>query len=217
MQCAACGTEVPAESTFCPKCGQRLQGNGGPGAQARGAEVAAAERFRNEAESRVNVEPPSEEVLWEGNYSGKAMVGSWLLVLLATVALIAAGVWFNNSNAWLAVAGICVAAWAIVALVMGYRKASVHYVLRQERLIHEKGILKRVTDRIETIDIDDVTCEQGFVERVLGVGSIRIHSSDRTHPELLLLGIAEVNHVAELIDDVRRRERRRRGLHIESI
>ena len=67
------------------------------------------------------------------------------------------------------------------------------------------------------IDIDDVTFSQGLVQRMVGVGTIRIVSSDRSHPELFLYGIADVQEVAETLDDVRRKERRRRGLHIEAI
>ena len=67
------------------------------------------------------------------------------------------------------------------------------------------------------IDIDDVTYYQGLVERMLNVGSIKLESSDRTHPELWLRGIDNVGEVADLFDDLRRKERRRRGVHIESI
>ena len=67
------------------------------------------------------------------------------------------------------------------------------------------------------IDIDDVTFEQGLVQRMVNVGTIKISSSDRTHPELTLRGIEGVQEVADTIDDVRRKERRRRGLHIEAI
>jgi len=77
--------------------------------------------------------------------------------------------------------------------------------------------LVRTTDRIEVIDIDDVTYRQGIVERALGVGTILLESSDRTHPTLILSGIDDVQRVAGLIDDVRRKERRRRGIHIEQI
>ena len=94
---------------------------------------------------------------------------------------------------------------------------SVHYQLTTQRFIHKSGILKRVTDRIEVIDIDDVTYEQGIVQRMLGVGKIRITSSDRSHPELVLSGINDVATIADLIDDTRRAERRRRGVHIETI
>ena len=74
-----------------------------------------------------------------------------------------------------------------------------------------------MTDRIETIDMDDIAFVQGPVERVLGIGSIKVTSSDRTHPELHLIGIENVQHVAEMIDNARRAERLRRGIHIESI
>ncbi len=52
---------------------------------------------------------------------------------------------------------------------------------------------------------------------MLGVGTIRLTGSDRTHPEMILAGIDKVPEVASMFDDVRRAERRRRSLHIESV
>ena len=112
---------------------------------------------------------------------------------------------------------ICGFVWGGFAVQLGYRKLTVSYKLTTQRFIHESGLLKRVTDRIEVIDIDDVSLEQRVVERIMGVGSIKITSSDRSHPELHMHGIENVKEVALLIDDTRRAERRRRGLHIESI
>jgi len=51
----------------------------------------------------------------------------------------------------------------------------------------------------------------------VGVGTIRIVSSDRSHPDFSLPGIENARRVAEQFDDARRAERRRRGLHIEQI
>ena len=83
--------------------------------------------------------------------------------------------------------------------------------------MHRDGILVRQMDRIEMIDIDDVSYRQGPIQILLNVGSIRIVSSDTSHPQLDMPGIADVRMVADLIDDARRNERRNRGLHIESI
>jgi hypothetical protein len=77
--------------------------------------------------------------------------------------------------------------------------------------------LWRVTNRVEVIDIDDITFAQGPLERLLGVGTLQLTSSDRTHPELSLPGIDAVQQVASTFDDARRRERRKRGLHIEAV
>ena len=58
---------------------------------------------------------------------------------------------------------------------------SVHYLLTTQRFIHETGILRRVNDRIELLDMDDITFEQGLLERLVGVGTIRI-ASQRSQP-----------------------------------
>jgi len=131
--------------------------------------------------------------------------------------------------------------WLVGAVVYGLRRFGVHYELTSQRFIHQTGILTRDTDRIEVIDIDDVSFTQGPVQRVFGVGRITVTSSDRSHPLLHMIGrvfgvgritvtssdrshpllhmigIADVKSVAGLIDDVRRKERRRRSLHIEAI
>ena len=65
--------------------------------------------------------------------------------------------------------------------------------------------------------MDDITFEQGLLERLVGVGTIRILSSDRTSPTIVLPGIEGVQQVAGVLDNARLAERRRRGLHIEQI
>jgi membrane protein YdbS with pleckstrin-like domain len=162
----------------------------------------------------------SEATLWEGNYSAKAMIGSWLLGIVATVLLLAGGIFLNTmfpGIALLVAAGLILLLWIALGLQLLYRKWSVRYQLTNQRFIHRRGILKQVTDRIETIDMDDITFEQGIVQRMLGVGTIRITSSDRTHPELRLIGIEDVQRIANLIDSARRKERVRRGIHIEAV
>lgn len=214
MQCKSCGAETPEEAGFCPKCGAKLVDE----ARASESETSPAERLRNSAPGDADADGDEEQDLWEGGYSGKAMIGSWigagLATLVAVILVIALG-W--GTYGWLGVLIGAVLVWGGLALTLASRKLSVHYILTSQRFIHRTGILKRVTDRIEMIDIDDVTFAQGIVQRMVGVGTIHISSSDRTHPELLLLGIDDVKNVADTIDDVRRQERRKRGLHIESI
>jgi hypothetical protein len=49
------------------------------------------------------------------------------------------------------------------------------------------------------------------------VGTIHVSSSDRTHPVLHVAGVYNVKEVASMMDDARRTERIRRGLHIEAV
>jgi uncharacterized membrane protein YdbT with pleckstrin-like domain len=165
-----------------------------------------------------------ETDLWAGGYSPKAMFGTWLLSIAASAGIVALLVLFPNAlgeqmsakTAWSIGIAVVIAWWVFAILSYAYRRISVRYQLTSQRFIHKHGILVRTTDRIELLDIDDVTFSQGIIQRILGVGTIKLTSSDRSHPMLNLLGIDQVDRVSGMIDDARRKERRRRSLHIEA-
>ncbi|MGD9633647.1 MAG: PH domain-containing protein [Pirellulales bacterium] len=212
MQCKKCGATAPAESAFCPKCGAPL--NGAAATAAPGDAPSGTQRVVTAARGRGG--SPTEEDIWSGAYSAKAMAGTFMLAgaltLLAAIFSIFAG-----PPAWAAFLVGVVLVWSALGLVYWYRRTTVRYRLSTYRFFHESGLLSRVGNRIEVIDIDDVTVRQGPIERMFDVGTIRISSSDKTNPDLELPGIDHAKHVADLIDGARRAERNRRGLHIESI
>ncbi|WP_158264889.1 PH domain-containing protein [Blastopirellula marina] len=159
-----------------------------------------------------------EEQLWSGNYSAKDMYGSWIITgVLSIAALAVACVFFWAVPVVLGVIGVVALIWIALLFRLMWRKWSVQYELTTQRFVHQKGVLSRTTDRIEVIDIDDVTFTQSIFDRMFGVGTITVTSSDRTHPTLVLDGIEDVKYVADLIDGARRKERIRRGIHIEAI
>ena len=179
----------------------------------------AINRFRETVESKKREElddDEAEETAWSGGFSPKAMVGTWALMLVLSVLLVVLSAVFEQVTLGMALGGI-VLLWGISALRYGYRRLGYHYELTNQRFIHQAGLLHRQTDRIEVIDIDDVSFTQGPIQRIFGVGTITLTGSDRTHPNLSMLGISNVREVSGLIDDIRRKERRRRSLHIESI
>lgn len=182
------------------------------------AEETAATKFRQEIASKQSdlEDDEPEENLWSGGYSPKAMVGTW--ILMGVVSLVLLILPFVVPQLTFVVALLLILAiWVIGGVRYAWRRLGVHYQLTTQRFIHQTGILTRQTDRIEVIDIDDVSFTQGPIQRMFSVGTIVLTGSDRTHPTLSMLGIADVNNVAGLIDDIRRKERRRRSLHIESI
>lgn len=176
------------------------------------------DRFQQMAADRQGVDDEDEETLWTGSYSHLDMIGTWIGGGVATVAAVVIGLLLSLSGAgWLWLVGAIAIMWVGLALLYAYRRFSVHYTLTTQRLLTEMGILWRTMDRVELIDVDDVIYRQGPVDRLLGVGKIVVSSSDRTTPELELPGIENVREVADAIDDARRKERRSRGLHIESV
>ncbi|MBA2116663.1 PH domain-containing protein [Bremerella alba] len=152
-----------------------------------------------------------DEQIWSGGYSAVDQSGSFMVLSLITIGLIVGGVFF-----WPILIAIPVL-WVAQLIRVWWVKIGVSYELTTRRFMHEHGVIKRTTDRIEVIDIDDVTVEQGILDRMFNVGTIKITSSDRTHPELRIPGIKDVKKVALMIDDARQVQRDRRGVYIESV
>ena len=159
--------------------------------------------------------------LWEGGFSGKSMFGSWVAAAAVTIFIFVVISMIQslrtNVYVWYFAVAVVVILWLYLLGLMFYRKWGKHYELTSQQLKHREGIFFRKLDRIELIDIDDVNYQQGPIQTMLGVGNINVKSSDTSHPELILYGIANIKEVADMIDNARRNERRKRGLHIEAI
>jgi membrane protein YdbS with pleckstrin-like domain len=206
MTCDRCGGEVPAGAAFCSHCGAPLAEEG---------RAAGAERLRPR-DRNDGGNPRNEDELWSGTYSPKAMMGSALgLVILTVIGGVAAS--FAGPPGWMVFGIAAIVLWCLLGLVVLYRRLTVRYRLTTYRLFHETGLLSRTRDRIEVIDINDVTLRQGLIERMFNVGTIHVQSSDVTSPNLNMPGIEDVRRVTDLIDDTRRAERQRRGLFMENI
>jgi membrane protein YdbS with pleckstrin-like domain len=208
MHCDKCGRDVAGGSVFCPQCGGRLAS--GTAAVGPDADAVAAERLRT---NDGHAHPTPEEELWKGTYCPKAMIGTALSLAVLTI-VGGVGASFAGHLGWIAWAIIALMAWLWLGLVVLYRQLTVHYRLTSFRFFTETGLLSRVNNRIQVIDIDDVTTEQGPIERMLGLGTITIRARDETSPVLTLRGIENAPRVADMIDGARRGERNRRGLYV---
>ncbi|MFK7766490.1 MAG: PH domain-containing protein [Mariniblastus sp.] len=166
-------------------------------------------------------EDDPEQELWRGGFSARSMVGAWIGASLISGLVIYAVTNIaplrESSPVWLTGIGLVSTVWLSLLAVVAYRKLGQHYEISSQRLKHRSGVLIRQMDRIELIDIDDVSYRQGPLQAILNVGTIELLSSDTSHPKLNLRGIANVSSVANLIDDARRAERKKRGLYVESI
>ncbi len=214
MQCPRCLANVSPDVKFCPECGAALNDD-----------AAAALASKGLSRTAPAVADEAERNLWEGGYSPKAMIGVWVTLAIVSFAILGLAVILTTAGTLgvglpvvlPVVLGIILVIWLIGGVTLLIRRWSVHYSLTSQRFIHRYGILKRTTDRIELIDVDDISFQQGLIERMVGVGTIQVKSSDVTHPELILRGIDPVQQIADTIDNARRQERRRRGIHIETV
>ncbi len=225
MHCPDCGAEIPAGAAFCPGCGERLAAGSPPATVGAGvapenstpAPGSRAELLQQRAGQVRDSRDVAEQELWRGTYSYKAMMGPIMMAgVLTLMALIVMTMFWSTAWFRYTLLAAIVVLW-IAAVGPGLRRRmGTRYRLTNQRFFIETGILRRVTDRIEVIDIDDLQFQQNLIERTFDVGSITLTSNDRSVPKVSLLGIEHVQHLADLIDQARRAERNRRGLYLET-
>jgi len=220
MHCPACNADIPTDATFCPKCGQRI-GNVAAGAGAAAVAPSPADRLRS---GQHAVPHEEEKEIWRGGYSSKAMIGGWFFAGLVTLLAIVAAVLLPNPVTWIAAPVVVVLVWLIPLVKLGALRLSIEYTLTTQRFLHKKGFVRRVSDQILLVDVDDITYEQGPIGRLLNFGTITIRAKDMSlagkgsqEGNLALVPVNNVQHVANLIDEARREERRKRAIYMAQV
>jgi membrane protein YdbS with pleckstrin-like domain len=201
INCPECGKQVSSQATSCPHCGFGLVGAAGaPGAARLGPPAAVF---------------TAEQTLWEANPSLRLLLGEavsvasvvLLVLLLAAFAIPALGevgrnTWFDPAKAWLVLAVVLGAYVLLRGIRMALRAArlrATRYRLTNQRIVVETGLVSRTLSEVDLRSVDDLVFRQGLVERLLGIGTVGVVSSDRTLPRLQLVGVKDPKGTRELI------------------
>ena len=93
-----------------------------------------------------------------------------------------------------------------------YLVASTRYRLTTQRLFAQTGLIAKHLEEVELFRVKDVTLRQGVLDRLLGVGTVTVLSTDDTAPELELAGIRDPLAAKEALRTAFRAARQREGL-----
>jgi len=171
----------------------------------------------------AEIGPDREEDIWIGRTSWKHFAGRLLLWLLANVVIAVIVIWvvrnsesFTGGGAFWTIAIVFLISGAIVIGHMFVRIISQRYRVTTQRLFIEKGILSQTIDQTELIRVDDVRIRKSLADRLLGLGTVAVKSTDASHAEVLIEGIDDPEKVAESIR-TRMRTMRRKSLFVENL
>ena len=73
------------------------------------------------------------------------------------------------------------------------------YTITGEQLVYEHGVFSRSRDYIELYRVVDFDEKRSFLQLLLGLKTIVVHSGDRTMPKLRIIGIREKADVVECL------------------
>jgi uncharacterized membrane protein YdbT with pleckstrin-like domain len=105
----------------------------------------------------------------------------------------------------------------VLTLGMAYiafwvRSASVTYEVTTQRIRVERGLLSKVKDNLELFRIDHFDLFKPLGMRLLGRCTLHVNSSDRSFPEVVLIGIPGLEAMADTLRECSLRERTRRKI-----
>jgi uncharacterized membrane protein YdbT with pleckstrin-like domain len=135
----------------------------------------------------------SETILWKGNTSQWTHFGYYTICVLLAAACIV-GAFFTGG--WAAIGLIVPLVMWIVRWVI---TKSTQYTLTNERLLIAHGILNRREENLELYRVRDYSMEQPFALRMMGLGNIRMITSDSVTPTVSILAIPDCEKVREAL------------------
>ena len=87
------------------------------------------------------------------------------------------------------------------------------YTITGEQLVYEHGVFSRSRDYIELYRIVDFDEKRSFLQLILGLKTVVVHSGDRTMPKLLIIGIRERNDIVTPLRERVSYNRKRMNIH----
>lgn len=95
---------------------------------------------------------------------------------------------------------------------LGLPLSFTRYRLSEDRVFCEKGFLNIHEEEVLLYRVRDLELRMSFGQRIFGVGTVCVHSSDKTNPHLELKNVRHPREVKELVYQNVEAAKERRGL-----
>lgn len=105
----------------------------------------------------------------------------------------------------------------VLMVAFYYLNLSSHrFYVYGNRIETETGMFSKKTDQMELFRIQDIALQQNIVQRVLGIGTIKIKSNDQSSPELEMYLIPQAKQVFKYIQEqIPKSDQARNAIHVE--
>lgn len=146
----------------------------------------------------------NEELLWSGHqsmwtYIPTYLTGAILIAAAAALPILEVSLPASIPATILGVSVVLVAL-GIGVLVLTYLQYRTHlYAITSEQVFHRSGILSRNIDQVRMEQVQNTSCNQSIVERLLSFGTVQLDTAGTANIELDLWGIHRPRKVNRIV------------------
>ena len=146
----------------------------------------------------------NEELLWSGHqsmwtYIPTYLAGAILIAAAAALPILEVSLPASMPATILGVSVVLVAL-GIGVLVLTYFQYRTHlYAITSEQVFHRSGILSRNIDQVRMEQVQNTSCNQSIVERLLSFGTVQLDTAGTANIELNLWGIHRPRKVNRIV------------------
>jgi len=166
----------------------------------------------------VGVGVPPSVVIYEGSVS---LWMAWKAILISVIldfVGVGAAIFSTTSNAGTMQTPLLIGGVALLlasGIMLAYVVVTVRmtrYKITNKLIERESGIVLKRTDSLDLARVKDVQLTQSIVDRMAGIGTIEVFSTDRTDPAMFVEALPNAKPIYEKLRDAVIEISQRRGI-----
>lgn len=102
--------------------------------------------------------------------------------------------------------------WSEKKRILGLPISFTRYSVTEDRFFKEVGLFNTNEDQTQLYKVTDITVSRTFGQKILGLGTITLLTSDPSNPKVIIQNIPDPRNVSELLNKLVEKEKKEKNV-----